>query len=170
MNSATAVGCRPCSLGGKPVYRSTFGGNGSGGRDRIARRSDGIYVVAFGSWAAPKSQNTHVPPETRPRRTEPPGRRPPRKKITEEENDSSNGSKKTQPKKTPIFKPVDLHHYQDGAGTRNSMTSLSLLKPVYGCPLTVTLLIGKDRGWRRRRTTDLGGWRDGRSIVAVIWP
>jgi len=36
------------------------------------------------------------------------------KKTTAEENDSLNASKKTQPKKTPIFKPADLPHFQDG--------------------------------------------------------
>ena len=36
------------------------------------------------------------------------------KKTTAEENDLLNASKKTQPKKTPIFKPADLPHFQDG--------------------------------------------------------
>ena len=43
-----------------------------------------------------------------------------RKKTATEENDVLNGWKKTPQKKTPIFKPADLPHFQNGADNAES--------------------------------------------------
>jgi len=49
------------------------------------------------------------------------------KKTTAEENDLLNASKKTQPKKTPIFKPADLPHFQNGD---DSLVMAPKLQPI----------------------------------------